>query len=382
MSQHPRVVIIGTGMIGAAHLRAARLAGADVIGVLGSTPSRSAAVAAEWQVPRGYADLDQVIADRPDIVHICTPNNTHVPYGVRAARAGIHLVIEKPIATTIEDAEQLVAAVEQAGVVAVVPFVYRYHPMVREIRARRIAGELGDVLLMHGSHQQDWLASPRASSWRVDPDMGGPSRAFADIGSHWADLAAFVSGEEFTATTASLSIAYPMRPIGGGKSFGGSSTDAPLAAVRTEDIAVATFRTARGVLANTVISQVSAGRKNRLWLEIDGSAGSAVFDQEHPESAWFGGIEGSTVLHRGEGSVSADQARMNLLPAGHAQGWTDAFAQFIADAYAATRGETPEGLPTVHDGLRSVHVVDAVLRSATSNGWTTMRPLAPRFTAA
>lgn len=370
MPQRLRVVIVGTGMIGAAHLRAARIAGADVIGVLGSTASRSAAVAAEWGVKRAYSDLDEVVADRPDVVHICTPNDTHVPYGVRVARAGIHLIVEKPIATSVQDAEQLVAAIDDAGVIGAVPFVYRYHPMVREIRARRLAGDLGEVLLVHGSYQQDWLASSNASSWRVDPEKGGPSRAFADIGSHWADLAAFLTGEELTATTASFSIAYPSRPIGAGASFGGEVTGTPRVDVVTEDIATATFRTARGILANTVISQVSAGRKNRLWLEIDGSAGSAVFDQEHPESAWFGGTDGSTIVHRGEGAVSADQARMNLIAAGHSQGWTDAFAQFVADAYAATRGEHPEGLPTVHDGLRSVRTVDAVLRSSRSNVWT------------
>ncbi|MCJ1675551.1 Gfo/Idh/MocA family oxidoreductase [Rathayibacter sp. VKM Ac-2929] len=380
MRQNPRVVIVGTGMIGVAHLRAARRAGADVLGVLGSSPARSAAVAAEWGVPRGYADLDEVLADRPDVVHVCTPNDTHVPYGVRIARAGIHLVLEKPIATSVEDAEQLVAAVEEAGVIAAVPFVYRYHPMVREIRARRIAGELGEVLLVHGSYQQDWLASPDASSWRVDPEKGGPSRAFADIGSHWADLAAFVSGEELTDASASFSTAYPTRPSGTAESFGGAATGEHVP-VRTEDIAVATFRTARGLVANTVVSQVSAGRKNRLWLEIDGSAGSAVFDQEHPESAWFGGTGGSTVVHRGEGRVSADQARMNLIAAGHSQGWTDAFAQLIADAYAATRGEAPEGLPTVHDGLRSVRVVDAVLRSSRSAAWTAIGADAPQHEA-
>ncbi|MBF4632585.1 Gfo/Idh/MocA family oxidoreductase [Clavibacter michiganensis subsp. phaseoli] len=363
------MVIVGTGMIGAAHLRAARLAGADVLGVLGSTPQRSAAIAAEWGVARGYEDLDQVLADRPDVVHVCTPNNTHVSYGVKVAEAGIHLIVEKPIATSLAEAERLADAVEAAGIVAVVPFVYRYHPIVREIRARRLTGELGNVLLVHGSYQQDWLASPRASSWRVDADKGGPSRAFADIGSHWADLAAFVTGEELVSTTASMSIAYPSRSAESGASFGGEMSGSALADVTTEDIAIATFRTSGGILANTVISQVSAGRKNRLWLEIDGSAGSAVFNQEHPESAWFGTTSGSTTLHRGEGRVSQDQARMNLIAAGHSQGWTDAFAQLVSDAYAAVRGESPEGLPTVRDGLRSVRVVEAVLRSSRTQAW-------------
>ncbi len=371
--RNPRVAIIGTGMIGAAHLRAARDAGAHVAGVLGSSPTRSKSVAAEWGVARGYASLDEVIADRPDVIHVCTPNKTHLDYALAIAEAGIHLVLEKPIAMTADDAERIVDAVDRAGIVATVPFVYRFHPMIREIRARRIAGELGDVLLAHGTYLQDWLASPDTSSWRVDPEQGGASRAFADVGSHWADLTEFVTGEHFAAVSAAISIAYPDRPAISGASFGGKSTSAAeRLPVTTEDIAVATFRTQRGIIANTVISQVSAGRKNRVWLEVDGSKGSAVFDQEHPEQAWFGSTDGARIIRRGEGTMSPDQARMTRIAAGHSQGWTDAFAQYVADTYAAARGDVPEGLPTVHDGLRSVRIVDAVLRSATTGEWATI----------
>ena len=307
------VAIIGTGMIATAHLRAARDAGATVIGILGSSPERSLDAARRWGVPAGYASLGELLDARPEVVHICTPNDTHAGYAHAVTAAGLHLVVEKPIATTLPDARELAAAVRAAGTIATVPYVYRYHPLVREIRARRIAGDLGDVLLVHGSYLQDWLLSPDASTWRVDPATGGASRAYADIGSHWADLAEFVSGERFAALTATTSIAYPTRPVASGPSFGGG-TGGERTAVETEDIAVATFRTERGVLANTVISQVSAGRKNRLWLEVDGSRQSAVFDQEQPESV--------------------------------------------------------EGLPTVEDGLRSVEIIDALLRSTASTAWT------------
>ncbi|MFE2447012.1 Gfo/Idh/MocA family protein [Streptomyces melanosporofaciens] len=249
------------------------------------------------------------------------------------------------------------------------PYVYRYHPLVREIRSRRESGDLGELLLVHGSYLQDWLVSPDASTWRVDPRTGGASRAFADIGSHWADLAEFVSGERFTAVTAGTSIAYPTRPVASGPSFSGDA-HGERAPVETEDIAVATFRTERGVLANTVISQVSAGRKNRLWLELDGSRRSAVFDQEQPESVWFGSERGATLVRRGEGEVAGDQGRLNRVPPGHPQGWPDAFAAFCADTYAAVRGERRTGLPTVDDGLRSIEIIDALLHSAATGDWT------------
>lgn len=370
-----RVVIVGTGMIAAAHLRAARDAGATVVGVLGSRPERSREAAERWGVPAGYASLAELLEARPDVVHICTPNDTHVEYARAVVGAGLHMVVEKPIATDLAGARGLAAAIQKAGTVATVPYVYRYHPLVREIRSRRESGDLGELLLVHGSYLQDWLVSPDASTWRVDPATGGASRAFADIGSHWADLAEFVSGERFTVLSASTTIAYPTRPTASGPSFSGV-VDGDRVPVATEDIAVATFRTARGILANTVISQVSAGRKNRLWLELDGSRKSAVFDQEQPESVWFGTENGATVLRRGEGEVAGDQARLNRTPPGHPQGWPDAFSAFCADTYAAVKGETREGLPTVEDGLRSVEIIDALLRSAVSGNWTTIGPAA------
>lgn len=365
-----RATIIGSGMIARTHLHAARAAGAQVLGVLGSSPERSAATAREWGLPTGYPDLESLLADGPDVVHVCSPNDTHATYGLRVAQAGVHLVVEKPIATSATEAEALVTAVDRAGVVATVPFVYRFHPLVREIRARREAGELGEPALLHGSYLQDWMLSPDAATWRADPARGGASRAFADIGSHWCDLAEFISGETFTEVSATMSILHPTRPAGSRAAFAAAESDAPRVPVTTEDSATATFRTARGIIASTVISQVSAGRKNRLWLELDGTAGSAVFDQEEPESIWLGTSDGALVLRRGEGRVSPEQARLNHTPAGHSQGWVGAFDAFVADTYAAVRGDRPDGLPTLADGLRSARLVEAVLRSARDRTWT------------
>lgn len=367
-----RVVIVGTGMIGAVHRRAARDAGAVVVGVLGSSAAKSAAFAAEWNIENAFATYDDVLRDRPDVIHICTPNGTHYDYALRAIRAGINVVCEKPLAMTATQAEELVTEAKEAGIVATVPFVYRYHPLVRELRARRIAGEFGDVNLVHGSYLQDWLLDPLSSSWRVDAALGGRSRAFADVGSHWCDLAEFISGERFAAVSAVTSIAYATRPAPSGQSFGGAGapSKSPSIEVTTEDTAVATFRTASGNVANVVISQVAAGRKNRLWVEVDGSKGSAVFDQENPETVWIGTEEGSRTIHRASGEAAADQARLNRVPAGHPQGYPDAFSAFLADTYAAVGGAQPEGLPTFEDGLRAARIIDAVLASAASSSWT------------
>ncbi|MEV5536292.1 Gfo/Idh/MocA family oxidoreductase [Saccharopolyspora shandongensis] len=365
------VAILGAGMIGGVHRRAAILAGADVVGVLASSPQRSQQVAAGWGVA-AYQDLAEVLADdRVDVVHVCTPNATHAPFAEAALRAGKHVICEKPLGISTAEAERMTAAAAESGLVAAVPFVYRYHPVVREIRARRQAGEFGAWNLLHGSYLQDWMLSPDASSWRVDPGLGGPSRAFADIGSHWCDLVQWVSGETFTDVLAELSIVVPARPAAAGPTFAGpAEVTGDRVEVSTEDSAALLLRTAAGVLGSATISQVAAGRKNRLWFELDGALGSAVFDQEEPERIWLGGADGNRILVRDPEHGSPEQRRLSKLPAGHAQGYAQCFEAFVADTYAAIDGGSPEGLPTFEDGLRSARLVDAVLRSARNRSWT------------
>ncbi|MFD7920009.1 Gfo/Idh/MocA family protein [Streptomyces sp. NPDC059740] len=370
--RRPRAALVGAGMIAAVHRRAALLAGAEITGVLASTPQRARATAEEWGVAHAYQDFEQVLADdRVDVVHICTPNATHAPFAEAALRAGKHVVCEKPLGVSAAEAERLATLARSTDLVATVPFVYRYHPLVREIRARRQAGEFGRWNLLHGSYLQDWMLPPEASGWRVDPALGGPSRAFADIGSHWCDLVEWVSGERFSEVFAATSVAVPERPTGTAVSFSGPA-DEPgrCAPVQTEDSATVLLRTAEGLLGSTTVSQVAAGRKNRLWFELDGSEGSAVFDQENPEAVWLGGTDGNRVLVRDPGHGSPEQRRLSHLPAGHAQGYAQCFEAFVADTYAAIAGAAPDGLPTFADGLRSARLVDAVLRSSHDRTWT------------
>ncbi len=362
-----RIAIVGAGMIAAVHRRAALLAGATVAGVLASSPQRSAQVADEWGTTP-YRDIDQVAQADVDVVHVTSPNATHAPYVRHLLAAGKHVICEKPLGLTVGEAEEMTRLAAQAGVVATVPYVYRFHPLVREIRARAQAGEFGSWSLLHGCYLQDWLLSADSSNWRVDPAAGGRSRAFADIGSHWCDLVEWVSGEQFSAVSAQTSIAVATRPSGSVASFSGAA-QGPQAQVQTEDIAVMLLRTATGVLGTLTVSQVAPGRRNRLWFELDGARASAVFDQENPEQIWLGSPEGDRLIVRDPAHGSAEQRRLATLPAGHAQGYAQCFEAFVADTYAAVAGAAPDGLPTFVDGLRSAHLIDAVLRSAASGAW-------------
>ena len=306
-----RVAILGAGMIGEVHRRAAILAGAQVLGVMASSPERSREVAEAWGVEQAYGSIEEVAESKADVVHVCTPNASHVPYAVALMRAGKHVLCEKPLGVSLGDARQAAQVAEDTGVVNTIPFAYRFHPMVREMQSRVQAKEFGAINLMHGSYLQDWLLNPRATSWRVDAKAGGPSRAFGDIGSHWCDLVEWVTGDRIARLVATTSITIKQRPAATAATFSAAEVDAPLIDVHTEDSALILFRTANDIAGSAVISQLSAGRKNRLWVEVDGMHQSAVFDQEQPEQLWIGSEAGAEIFVRDPTRGSAEQRRLS-----------------------------------------------------------------------
>ncbi|GAA1972462.1 hypothetical protein GCM10009777_00530 [Microbacterium pumilum] len=267
------------------------------------------------------------------------------------------MVCEKPLTTDVRDAEQLTREAAQQGVVGTVPFVYRFHPMVREMRARVDRGETGRIALASGSYLQDWLSNSSDTNWRVDPKLGGASRTFADIGSHWFDLLEFILGDRVARLSAQFATQFAARED--------RSADTM---VVTEDTVTVQFTTAGGVLGSFAASQVARGRKNRLAIELSGDAHSFAFDQENPESLWRGDELGGRTLVRDPKTLAPDAARLCIVPAGHPQGYQECFNAFVADTYAAIRGEHREGLPTFRDGLRSVQLVEAVVGSARTGG--------------
>ncbi|MFF1877198.1 Gfo/Idh/MocA family protein [Leifsonia sp. NPDC058230] len=356
-SRPPRIAVVGGGFMAEVHSRAARAARAQLVGIVSSTPEKSARAAEALGFDRSYGSLDELLADDTiDVVHICTPNTLHAEQAAAVLAAGKNVVCEKPLTTTVSDAEALVAAV--GPLTATVPFVYRFHPMVREARARFRSGEAGEVLSINASYLQDWLLGVDDDNWRVDSAQGGRSRAFADIGSHLVDLVEFVSGDRVSRVAATKKTVFSERASHSG--------------ITTEDAVAVVIETRSGALGTLLVSQVAPGRKNRLYLEIAGSAESVGFDQEQPETLWVGKRKGSILLPRDADQLHADAARLCVVPAGHAQGYQDAFNAFVADTYAAVDGAEPEGLPRFADGLRAVRVTDAVLDSAEAGTWIEM----------
>ncbi|AYY15607.1 gfo/Idh/MocA family oxidoreductase [Actinobacteria bacterium YIM 96077] len=358
-----RAAIVGTGFMGRVHARAVHVAGGRVAGVVGSNVERAKDSLADMYADQVFGSLEEALDSRDvDVVHVCTPNHLHEPVALAAVAAGKHVVCEKPLSTSAASAAAMTTAAEEAGSLGVVPFVYRFHPMVREARAKVRGGEIGRVFLAHGSYLQDWMLRPDDDNWRVDPDLGGPTRAFGDIGSHWCDLMEFVTGERIASLSAQSSRVNERR-----------GAQAPRE-VTTEDMVIVQFATESGSVGTVVISQVSAGRKNRLLLEVSGSQGSFCFDQENPEVLWWGGRDRSSMLVRDGETLSPDAARYVRVPAGHPQGYQDCFDALVADTRAAIGGQMPDGLPTFADGLRSAQVADAVVTSARERTWVEVGP--------
>lgn len=342
------------------HSRAARAAGAEIAGIASSSPASAARAKDRLGVEQAYASVQDLVEDDMiDVIHVCTPNATHVALAEAALKAGKHVVCEKPLATNVQDATNLVELAAAAGTVATVPFVYRFHPMIREARERIASGQTGRISTIQGSYLQDWLLSRNDDNWRVDAALGGPSRAFADIGSHLCDLLEFVSGDRITRVSA-LS-----RTL-----FSGRANHKD---VQTEDLVAAVFATETGIVGNLLVSQVAPGRKNRLMIEISGSESTVHFDQEAPETLWLGKRSGSELLVRDPDALSPEAARLSVLPAGHPQGYQDAFNAFVADTYAAINGNIRDGLPTFRDGLRSAVLTESVIESSKYGEWVDVK---------
>jgi len=381
------VAIAGAGFMGQVHARAAAVNGARLVGVSASDPASAARAARTLGARRAYRSNEELITDpEVEVVHICTPNHLHADLARAAIEAGKHVICEKPLATDLADARDLLRRAEAKGVVATVPYVYRYYAMVREARVRAQAGELGRLTLVHGSYLQDWLLGPAETNWRVDAYLGGPSRSFADIGSHWCDLAEFITGDRIEEVSSQFQIVLPRRPdpADAGATFSAGPHDASSSViVDTEDAAVVQFRTSSAAIGSVVVSQVAAGHKNHLQLEVLGTQGSLVFDHRHPDRISLSSGGTVTMIEREPGLLSPAAARYSRLPAGHPQGYQDCVNAFIAETYQAARGGAPdELLPSFASGVRAAAITEAVLRSAASGGsWVTVQDVASMIAA-
>ncbi|MSO47871.1 MAG: Gfo/Idh/MocA family oxidoreductase [Thermoleophilia bacterium] len=376
MDRPIRAAVVGTGFIGAVHIDALRRLGIEIAGVLGSSPERGRLCSTDLGIPHAYASLAELLADdRVDVVHITSPNSEHAAQAHAVIAAGKHIVCEKPLATSSEDARSLLAAAEAAGLVHCVNFNQRFYPQAQEMASRVRDGSVGAIRLLSGSYLQDWLLADTDWNWRLDAAIGGPLRAVGDIGSHWLDLASFVSDLRVESVLAELITVHPIRhaPVGPVATFASASGDTVPHQISTEDIALLLVRYAGGARGSLTLSQVSPGRKNRLWLEVDGSQDALAWCNETPDELWIGHRGRASELSQRDPSLLSPLAQQSTWhPGGHAEGFPDSFRALYHAVYAdvATGHPSPgPTYPTFADGLTQALIGDAVLASATSGTW-------------
>lgn len=372
------VGIIGSGFIGPAHVEALRRLGfVQVVALCDGSLSQAQEKAQALNVPHAYGSVEELLAHpNLQVVHNCTPNHLHAQINRQILRACKHVFSEKPLCMTAEEARELVALAEEAGVVHGVSFVYRQFAMVRQAASMMRAGSIGRLFATHGSYLQDWMLLETDYNWRVESALGGASRAVADIGSHWCDTVQFVTGRRITEVMADLAIVWPTRKA----NVAGSQTFAhdPNAryedkSVSTEDFASVLFRFDDGSKGSFRVSQVSAGHKNGLTFEINGSEQSVAWDQEVPQQLWVGRrAQANQILSDDPALMNRDVADSAHYPGGHIEGWPDAFKNMMAQFYRAVQeGKMPEKplFATFHDGENVMYIIDAIVKSHQQQRW-------------
>jgi predicted dehydrogenase len=368
-----KAAVVGTGFIGVVHVEALRRLGIEVTGVVGSSPERAAEKARAAALPAPYPSFEAMLADPAvEVVHLTTPNHLHYEQVRATLAAGKHVVCEKPLGMDATETAELLRLGEQSGLVHAVNFNIRFYAQCQEARARVQAGEIGDVRLVSGGYLQDWLLLDTDWNWRLDPAEGGSLRAVGDIGSHWLDLVQFITGRRVEAVMADLTTFVPVRrrPTGPVETFSDAAVgDTVDTVMETEDTAGILLRLSGGARAVLTVSQVSAGRKNRLSWEIDGSESALAWHSEAPEELWIG--------HRGRPNELLLNERGDY-PPGHAEGFPDTFKQLYRAVYRAVAAGGPPAkpdYPTFADGHDEALIADAIATSHAEQRWVTVDPV-------
>jgi predicted dehydrogenase len=370
------VAIIGLGFVGKAHLEALRRLAIPVRGILVSSPERTREAALELKVERVYSSLEELCRDSSVIsVHVCSPNYVHFEQSKAVIEAGKHVMCEKPLAMNTRESGGLVDLVHKTKLVGGVTYNLRYYPLCQEAHALVKRGVIGEPRLIHGSFLQDWLFYSTDWNWRLQPELGGEMRAVADIGTHWLDLVTWISGRKVTELCADIATVIPVRkrPRGRVETFKQTTGATDDFKVTTDDYASILLHFEGGAHGVCTVSQVSAGRKTRLWFEIDGSEGSLAWNSEKPNTLWIGrrGEPNDEIIK--DPSLMSPEARgYAAYPGGHAEGYPDTFVQLFKDFYAyIDAGDflRPRTFPTFETGHEEMRLCEAIARSAKERQW-------------
>ena len=377
-----RAAVVGVGFVGRAHIEALRRLGIPIQGVLGSSVTRTEAACRGLGLGRAYTSLEELVGDSSvDVVHVCTPNYLHFRETQAALQSGKHVMCEKPLALNTQETGALVELAKEQGRVGAVTYNLRYYPLCQEAGELVQQGTIGEPRLVLGTYLQDWLFYANDWNWRLEPELGGRMRALADIGTHWLDLIGWITGRRLKQLCADLATVIPVRrrPKGPVETFK-QSDDRQTEAVQvsTDDYGSVLLHFEGGLRGVLTVSQVSAGRKNRMWFEIDGSEGSLAWNAEQPNELWIGSRkEANRLLIKDPSLMSARAREYAAYPGGHAEGYPDTFVQLFKDFYgylAAGNLKAKRCFPSFETGHYEVAFCEVVAQSARTRAWVEMPP--------
>ncbi len=363
--------------MGRVHLEALRrVEWVDVVAIAGRELEPARRLGAGFGVERAEKDYRELLHDASiDAVHICTPNVSHYQIAKDALLAGKHVLCEKPLATSVEQAEELVNLARERRLRNCVCHNLRCYPMVQQMRRMLECGQLGRVLVVQGTYSQDWLLYPTDWNWRVDALAGGPSRTMADIGSHWFDTVEHVTGLSVRSLCADLQTFHRTRkrPKGRVETFASQTSvkDVEDVPVDTEDFGTVMFSLGEEARGSMTASQVSAGRKNGFRLEIYGTESSVVWNQERPDELWIGHRNSPNQIIVKDPALMEERARAYAdLPGGHSEGYDDTFKQIFRRFYKSiAEPESALEYPQMTDGLRQLILLRAEFESHRNRRW-------------
>ena len=371
-----RAGVIGTGFIGPVHIEALRRLGVQVA-ALCDVPDRVRTAADRLGVPRAFGDHHELLRSPDvDVVHITAPNRFHAEMSLAALKAGKHVICEKPLAMNTRETAAIVKAARSTGTVFAVNYNVRFYPAVLQLRRTVADGDLGEIIHVNGSYFQDWLFKDTDYNWRLLPTEGGKLRAVADIGTHWMDTASFILGAKITSVFADLGTFHRTRkrPLGEVQTFAKANGKVKYASyqVATEDFANVLLQFDNHARGNLAVSQVAAGRKNCIRMEIYGSSKSAWWCSEDPEILHFGNRDGANeVAMRATPAFGPGAEGFMDYPAGHVEGFPDTFKMLFRNIYStiASGGMGPRLFATAEDGHAEVAVCEAILKSHLAKEW-------------
>lgn len=378
-----KTAVIGSGFMGVAHIEALRrIGGVDLVAIASDDEPRARHLADQFDISVIYTDWKEAINNREvQVIHNCTPNHLHFEINKAAILAGKHIISEKPLTLTSGQAAELLKLLESHNVVNAINFNYRMYPLIQQARQMVVKGDVGDVYLVHGHYLQDWLYYDSDYNWRLETELSGDSRAVADIGSHWCDMAQFVTGLKIKRVFADLSTfhRFRQRPKQAVETFKGKelgvTQDFEKVEIKTEDAASVLLQFENGARGAFTVSQVSAGRKNRFEFEIDGSKKALAWNQEEPNQLWIGHREKSNeIIIKDPSLMDSGVRHFANYPGGHPEGYPDGFKNMFANVYNFIReGKNPRldkpEFPTFADGHWENRIVEAVLESHRLQKW-------------